>query len=137
MNPIDLYPLAVKFPEKLKSESGIEFNQISLENIKKGKIKPGDFQIKKETLKLQGEIAEASGMNQLAENFKRASELVDLNDDEIIKIYNALRPKRSTENQLLKIADELEKRYGAVKNAQFIRKAVEAYQIRGLLKQDT
>ena len=137
MNPIDLYPLAVKFPEKLKSESGIEFNQINLENIKKGKIKPEDFRIKKETLKLQGEIAEAAGMNQLAENFKRASELVDLNDDEIIKIYNALRPKRSTKNQLLKIADELEKRYGAVKNAQFIRESVEAYQIRGLLKQDT
>lgn len=45
-------------------------------------------------------------------NFERAAELTAVPDDRILEIYNALRPYRSTQAELLAIADDLEHRYG-------------------------
>ena len=44
-------------------------------------------------------------------NFERAAELTAVPDDRILEIYNALRPYRSTQAELLAIADDLEHRY--------------------------
>ncbi len=44
----------------------------------------------------------------VARNFRRAAELIAIPDERILAIYNALRPFRSSQAELLAIADELE-----------------------------
>ena len=52
-----------------------------------------------------------AGRDRLAMNFERAAELTSVPDDRILEIYNALRPYRSTKQELIAIADDLEQRY--------------------------
>lgn len=52
------------------------------------------------------------------------------------RIYNALRPYRSTKEELLAIADDLERRYQAVICAAFVREAAALYLERKKLKGD-
>ena len=88
----------------------------------KGNIKPEDLRITGKTLLLQAEIAEQVGRWQLAQNFRRAAELTKVPDDRILEIYTALRPYRSSKEELLSIAEELENQYGAVLCANHVRK---------------
>lgn len=60
-------------------------------------------------------------------NFERAAELTAVPDDRILEIYNALRPYRSTKEELLAIADDLENRYQAKICAAFVREAAGLY----------
>ena len=99
-----------------------------------GKIHPREIRISPETLEYQARIAEAHGRFQLATNFRRAAELTRVPDEEVLKIYNALRPHQATKEDLLAIAKDLEKKYKAKINAQFIREAVKIYEKRDLLK---
>ncbi|MGL4785453.1 MAG: diol dehydratase small subunit, partial [Cetobacterium sp.] len=83
-----------------------------------------------------GEVAETAGQPTIKRNFQRASELVKISDERILEIYNALRPNRSSKEELLAIADELENKYGAIVNANFVREAAEIYEKRGKLRKD-
>ncbi len=69
------------------------------------------MRITPETLRMQAAIAQDAGRDRLAMNFERAAELTAVPDDRILEIYNALRPYRSTQAELLAIADDLEQRY--------------------------
>ncbi|CDL36747.1 Propanediol dehydratase small subunit [Citrobacter freundii] len=60
-----------------------------------------DMRITPETLRLQAEIAKDAGRDRLAMNFERAAELTAVPDDRILEIYNALRPYRSTKDELM------------------------------------
>ena len=53
-------------------------------------------------------MAEEHGNPQLAENLRRAAELTALGDDEVLAIYEALRPGRSTAAQLTGLAASLD-----------------------------
>ena len=130
------YPLASKRPDLVKTPSGISLQDITLENVASGKIAAQEIRIRPEILKRQAQVAEAHGRAQLAANFRRAAELTSLPDQEILRIYNALRPRRSTKEELLAVSRELEERYRAPVNAAFIREAVEIYERRDLLKKD-
>ncbi len=130
------YPLASKRPELLKTISGLHFSEISLANVVSGKVDPGEIRISPETLEYQARIAEVHGRFQLAANFRRAAELTRVPDEEVLKIYNALRPHQATKEDLLTIAKDLEKRYKAKINARFIREAIKVYEKRDLLKKD-
>ena len=57
-------------------------------------------------------------------------------DDRILEIYKALRPYRSTKQELIAIADDLEQRYQAKICAAFVREAAELYVERKKLKGD-
>lgn len=70
---------------------------------------------------MHADISESLGRTQLAKNFRRASEMINISDARILQIYNAMRPNRSTKEQLLAIANELEEEYGALENAKLIR----------------
>ncbi|HAF4754903.1 TPA: hypothetical protein G9B43_002334 [Salmonella enterica] len=72
----------------------------------------------------------------LAMNFERAAELTAVPDDRILEIYNALRPYRSTKEELLAIAADLENRYQAKICAAFVREAAGLYVERKKLKGD-
>lgn len=131
---MDLYPLIEKHPEGIRSKTGKKLEEVTLENIMNGSIGIEDVSISKETLMLQAEIAKEAGRAQLAQNFIRASELIEIPDDEILKIYNMLRPYRSTEDELNQIINKLEKDYNAVVCAEFIRDTLRVYKKRDILK---
>ncbi|MEH8446090.1 diol dehydratase small subunit, partial [Klebsiella pneumoniae] len=95
-----------------------------------------DMRITPETLRMQAAIAQDAGRDRLAMNFERAAELTAVPDDRILEIYNALRPYRSTQAELLAIADDLEHRYQARLCAAFVREAAGLYIERKKLKGD-
>lgn len=124
------YPLATKKKESINTPTGKKLEDITLENVLRGEIKPEDVRISKETLEMQAQIAEGMNRAAMARNFRRASELIKVPDDRILEIYNSLRPYRSTKEELLDIAEELENKYNAKVNADFVREAAEVYEKR-------
>lgn len=128
------YPLGEKMPERIKSATGKALSDFSLDKVKSGELKAEDFRVAPETLELQAQVAESVGRDSLARNMRRASELISVPDDELLEVYNALRPYRSTKSELYAIADGLEKNYGCTVNAAFIREAADVYEKRGRLK---
>lgn len=130
------YPLGVKRKDLLKSPRGIAFDELTLENIENGKVTFEDFRISPEVLKMQGDIASSAGRTQIALNFARAGEMTKVPDARILEIYNALRPHRSTKEELNAIADELQNKFGACVCANFVREAADVYGRRKLLKGD-
>ena len=120
------YPLAEKIPERLKTPTGLAFTDITLEAVLEGRVGMEDLRVTSEALELQAQIAEAAGRPQLAENLRRAAELVQVPEERILEIYNALRPGRATRAGLLELAANLEARYGAARCAALIREAAEA-----------
>ena len=130
------YPLGVKRRDILKSPRGIPFEELTLENVESGKVGFEDFRISPEVLKMQGDIAASAGRTQIAFNFGRAGELTKVPDERILQIYNSLRPHRSTKEELIAIADELQNKFGACVCADFVREAADVYSRRKLLKGD-
>ena len=128
------YPLATKIPNLIKTPTGKKLEDITLESVMSQDIKPEDIRISKETLEMQAQIAEGMNRNAIARNFRSAGELISVPDERILEIYNALRPFRSTKEELLEIADELENIYNAKVNADFIREAAEVYEVRKKLR---
>ena len=53
-----------------------------------------------EALELQAQVAEAAARPQLAENLRRAAELVAVPEETILEIYRALRPGRAGRESL-------------------------------------
>ncbi|WP_040284204.1 diol dehydratase small subunit [Tessaracoccus massiliensis] len=130
------YPLAEKHPEMVVSNSGRKLTELTFDKVKSGDLKPEDFRISPETLELQAQVAEDSGRPSLARNLRRAAELVPVADERLLAIYDALRPYRSTKQELYDIASELESKYSAKVSAGFIREAADVYEARGRLRGD-
>jgi propanediol dehydratase small subunit len=133
---LDLYPLIEKHPELIKSKTGKSLADITLESVTNDMLTIDDLSISKETLILQAKVALDNGREQLAENFVRASELINVPDDVILKIYNQLRPYRATKEELLATADVLEKTYQAPICANFIRETLAVYETRDILRKE-
>jgi propanediol dehydratase small subunit len=70
----------------------------------------------------------------LAANLRRAAEMTRIPDARLLEMYNALRPYRSTKQELLHMAEELETRYQAKVCGALVREAAEVYDKRGRLK---
>jgi propanediol dehydratase small subunit len=130
------YPLYEKRPELIKTPAGKSVNEITIENVLTGKVTSEDCKISAETLEYQAQIAESVGNFQIAGNFRRAAELTGIPDNRILEIYNCMRPYNSTEQELLDIAEELEKKYNANINAALLRETAEVYKDRKLLRVD-
>ena len=112
--------------------SGRPIEEITLDAAVSGGLSPADLRIHPETLRHQAEVAEAHGNPQLGENLRRAAELTALPDDEVLVIYEALRPGRSTAAGLEGIAARLEAARAPL-CAALVREAAEVYARRGLL----
>ena len=69
MTPKD-YPLATKRPGDINTPTGKNLQEITLENVLNGKIKPEDVRISPETLEMQAEIAEGMNRNAIARNLR-------------------------------------------------------------------
>ncbi|MFP4020598.1 MAG: diol dehydratase small subunit [Halanaerobium sp.] len=130
------YPMGEKSKDKVKTPSGHTLDDIEFKKIVSGETSGSELRITAETLNHQAEIARSVDREQFAKNLERAAELTKVEDERILEIYNALRPYRSTKQDMLDIADELENEYGAVINAKFIREAAQVYEKRKRLKGD-
>ncbi len=128
------YPLAVKRPDLVRSATGLGLEEITLEKAVSGKLTFDDVRIRPETLEYQAQIAESAGRPHLAHNLRRAAELTRIPDARVLEIYNALRPYRSTKQELLDIASELENKYQAQICGGFVREAAKVYEKRGRIK---
>ncbi|MEN4011916.1 MAG: diol dehydratase small subunit [Chloroflexota bacterium] len=130
------YPLAKKHPEMVKTATGKSLDEITLDAVLADRIKAEEIRITPQTLEYQAQIAESINRPQMAFNMRRAAELTRLSDERMLQIYNALRPNRMTKEELLAIADELERQYNAKACAEFVREAAKVYEARGVLKKE-
>ena len=128
------YPLGEYEAERISSKTGKKLSEITLEEIRRGHVTGDDIKISKETLRRQGEVAKSADNLAMTHNFERASELVDVPDETILKMYNMLRPNRSTKEELLAMADVLERQYHATHCARLVRDAADVYEKRGILR---
>ena len=115
----------------VRALSGRETGELTLEAVRRGELGVSDLRIHPETLERQADIAAAHANPQLAENLRRAAELTRLPDDEVLAIYEALRPGRSTAAQLTTLAASLTAR-GLPRCAALLTEAAEIYARRGL-----
>ncbi len=117
------------------STTGQALDALNMEAVLEGRLTTEDFRISAETLRAQADVAEAAGYRQLAENFRRAAELAGISNEEVLAMYNTLRPGRTTHRELLALAERLERDYAAPLTAALVREAAEVYLARGLVKE--
>ncbi len=115
----------------LRALSGRPVSELTLEAVRRGEVGLPDLRIHPETLERQAVIATKHGNPQLAENLRRAAELTLLPDDEVLALYEALRPGRSTAAELAALADSLSAR-GLPRCAALVAEAAGVYARRGL-----
>jgi glycerol dehydratase small subunit/propanediol dehydratase small subunit len=131
----DDYPLAEKHPRLIRGQRGKSLGDITLDAVINNEITMEDLRITPEALEAQADIARSAGRLTLALNFERASELVRVPQDEIMELYELLRPGRAkSKQQLLDAVERLRTTYKAERMARFIEEAVEIYAARGLFK---
>ncbi len=127
------YPLGEYEKDKISSKTGKRLEDITLSEVMKNHVSAEDIKISKETLRAQGQIAKQEGNDPMEMNFARAAELVDVPDDVILKMYDKLRPNRSTKAELLAMAQELSDKYNAHSCAKLVLEAAQVYEKRGVL----
>jgi propanediol dehydratase small subunit len=125
------YPLAESDAGSARTSSGRRVSEITLDAVVRGEIGPGDIRISPDVLRQQADFAEEGGNPQLADNLRRGAELVAFSDEDLLELYESLRPGRSSALELEQLADRLEKG-GAELCAALVREARGAYVRRGL-----
>lgn len=113
--------------------SGRDAADLTFERLLDEDIGADDVRIHPETLLHQADQAAAYGNPQLAENFRRASELSMLPEAEVMALYEALRPHRSSATELAALAERLEA-LPAPRCAALVREAAKVYERRSLLR---
>jgi len=114
--------------------SGRSIDELSVAGILSGELTAEDFRIHGETLNHQARIAEEAGYTQLAENLRRAAELTHMSNEEILEIYNTLRPRRTSYTEMIDMANRLENERKAPLTASLVREAAEIYRQRAIVK---
>lgn len=127
------YPLGTRRPDLVRTPGGLALDELTLDAVRTGLLEASDLRATAETLRLQGEVARAANRPELAANLGRGAELTAVPDEVILEIYTALRPHRSTPEQLERWAERLEHEFGATMTAAFVREAKEVYAKRSLL----
>ncbi|WNG87254.1 diol dehydratase small subunit [Mycobacterium sp. ITM-2016-00317] len=108
-------------------------SDITVGNAVDGKLGLGDLRMDPAVLTHQAEVAAVGGNPQLAENLLRAAELATFDDEQVMALYEALRPYRSTATELAELQTTLLAR-GAPRCAALVEQAAAAYVRRGLLR---
>ena len=128
-DPSSDYPLGARRPDLVRTPGGIALEELELHG--EG-VETAELRATPETLRLQAEVARDAGRMQLADNLLRAAELAVLPDETILEIYTALRPRRSSADELTAWAAQLDG-WEAPVTAAFVREAARVYAQRGLL----
>ena len=135
-DPASDYPLGSRRPDLVRTPSGLGLAELTLDAVRAGEIGPEDLRATPETLRRQSAVALAAGRTQLADNLARAAELALVPSATILEIYTALRPHRSSAEELEAWAERLESELDAPLCAAFVREAAAAAAARGLLRAD-
>ena len=117
--------------------SGKKLEELRIEKVLSKELQLEDFRISAETLRRQAQTARQAGYPQLADNLLRAAELTRLSNEELLEIYDKLRPGRTTHAEMTTIADRLERHFDAPLTAAFVREAAEIYRRRALVRETT
>ncbi len=131
-DPATDYPLGTRRPDLVATPGGLRLDEVTLEAARDGALTADEIRATPATLRRQAEVARAAGRSQLADNLDRAAELASVPDGELLEIYTALRPGRSSGAELEAWAVKLDD-WGATATAAFVREAASAYEARGLL----
>jgi len=131
------YPLMENAADDLHAASGRNVAAIDLAAAQAGELSPDDLQIGADTLRAQADVAQEAGFTQLAGNLARAAELTAVPNAELLRMYEILRPGRSTYGELQTLAERLDAEYQAPLNAHLVREAAEVYRQRGLFKHNS
>jgi propanediol dehydratase small subunit len=113
--------------EPICSKTERPLSELTLESVLAGDLTVEDLSISADTLRRQADAVGSAGYIQFAENLRRAAELTQLSNEEVLEIYGALRPGRATYAELVEIADHLESDLEAPMTAGLIREAAEVY----------
>ena len=132
-DPASDYPLGSKRPDLVRTPGGLGLQELTIEALRAGRLDSDEMRATGETLRLQAEVAEAGGRPELAANLARAAELARVPEDVILEVYTALRPHRSSGEELEAWAARLEGEFDAPLTAAFVREARSVYERRGLL----
>ena len=116
---------------EVRALSGRPVDELTLDAVRRGEVGLADLRIHPDTLERQAAVAERHANPQLAQNLRRAAELTQLTDEEVLAIYEALRPGRATPAELTTLADSLAAR-GLPGCAALVAEAAEVYARRGL-----
>jgi propanediol dehydratase small subunit len=116
-----------------RAASGRDASELTLDRLVAGELGADDVRIHPETLELQAQVAEQHDNPQLAANFRRAAELALVPEEQVLALYEALRPHRATAEELEALAARLES-FPAPLCAALVREAAEVYAKRGLLR---
>ncbi|MDL5157776.1 diol dehydratase small subunit [Actinomycetospora termitidis] len=135
LTPAD-YPLSINRPELLHTPTGKALADITMAAVVSGEVTNEDLRVTPDTLVMQGRIAESMGRRQLGENCRRAAEMTAIPDEEVLAMYNALRPNASSAEKLEEIAARLEGTYSATTCAALVREAAQVYAARNLLAEE-
>ena len=132
-DPTADYPLGQERPDLVSTPGGHGLDEITLDAVRAGRIGAEDLRATPGTLRLQADIALAADRRPLSANLARAAELAGVPAESILEMYTALRPHRSSAEELEGWAGRLESEWEAPLTAAFVREASEVYAKRGLL----
>jgi propanediol dehydratase small subunit len=118
--------------DPVRGFSGRPLDDVTVSALRAGALGPDDVRIHPQALLGQADVAQRHGNPQLADALRRAAELAGLSDEDVLATYEALRPRRSTADQLEALARRLDE-HGAPHNAAFVREAARWHAARGLL----
>jgi len=135
-DPIADFPLGSQRPDLVRTPGGLGLEELTLDALRSGRLDASEMRATAETLGLQAQVARAAERAQLAANLERAAELTGVPDEVILEVYTALRPHRSTGDELDSWADRLEGEFQAPTTAAFVREARAVYGKRNLLLSD-
>ena len=130
------FPIGEHHRADVRAKSGRQLDELTLKDVLAGNAAADDLSASAETLMLQAQFAREAGYEEVASNLIRAAEMTRIPNEEILEIYEALRPGRSTYYQLLSLCQRISSMYGAEHTGAYIREAAEVYRDTGLLKMD-
>ena len=131
--PRELYPLSEKAPHLVRTATGLGPEDFTVDAVLEGRVTAQDLAIMPDVLRLQAEIARASGRDRLAENFERAAELTTVPQALLLDTYELLRPGRAKSAEALRErAAQLRRDHGAERIATLIEEAATVGERRGL-----
>ena len=129
------YPVAETRPEQVVGSRGKPLSSLTLDAVIGGDVDIEDLRITPQALLQQAQISRSVGRAALAENFERAAEMTRLPQDEVMTIYELLRPGRAeSKDSLLDAASRIRRDHDAQQLADFLEEAARFYELRGLFR---
>ena len=127
------YPLGTRRPDLVATPGGTPLAEVTLDGLRDGRVDAATCAPRRRRCCARPPWPTPPAARRWPRTWRAPAELARVPDDEILEIYTALRPHRSTEDDLLRWAARLEEAYGAHQTAAFVRGAIPVYSKRKLL----